>query len=43
MKKQYVNPSMMLIDISEEIKTDNITASPTGDGIVEDLGGDLPA
>ena len=41
MKKQYVNPSMMLIDISEEIKTDNITASLTGDGMTEDLGGNI--
>lgn len=37
MKKQYVNPSMMLIDISEEIKTDNITVSLTGDGSIVDM------
>ena len=36
MNKQYVNPSMMLIDISEEIKTDTITSSPAGDGMEVD-------
>ena len=36
MKKEYVNPSMLLIDISADI--DTVTVSDTGDGPTEDLG-----
>ena len=41
MKKQYTNPMMMIVEI--DVTVDTIDVSPAGDGIVEDLGGDLPA
>ena len=39
MKKQYTNPMMMIVEI--DVTVDTIEASLTGDGIVEDLGGDI--
>ena len=39
MKKQYMNPMMMMIDILDDIKTeDAITSSNGGNGFEVDLG-----
>ncbi len=37
MKKEYLNPSMLVIEIDANI--DTVEVSTTGDGIIIDLGG----
>ena len=36
MKKEYMNPTMLLIDVSADI--DTVSVSTVGDGIIVDLG-----
>jgi len=36
MKREYMNPTMLMIDVSADV--DTVSVSGTGDGIIVDLG-----